>query len=365
MMFKPALSRKVAVLLGVAAAAAVAAAGAIGGYLATQIGDGTGVAEEVGQSPTPSPLALRWPNPFPTAEEVEIGPDGKYVIRRRADGCDYSEDQRTVRPEDGRLWVLLRSPECALVGLLIPGRQSALEVVPIPTVATPATPEPSPTPTPEPGVCPPPVRQTPEDFPEPPLAIEPPGRRVEGGTSFTEAYVTLHLPAERQFIIQTGWSSDHDTVYIAIYDVQAQSPMIIRGDGCETWRLVRDPTADLVFDEIMATLEVGTTYVCPTPSRTTVPREEAPVAVSGKQVTGGEAYELPGFGLTLHLPAGREFQVWAVLADPGGESIGICDIGARSCLSVRPDGCEVSRRVADPVADAVFDEIVATLEVER
>jgi len=207
------------------------------------------------------------------------------------------------------------------------------------------------------------VRQTPEDFAEPPPPIEPPGRRVEGGTTFAEGYVTVHLPAERQFIIQTGWDGDVDKVYIAIYDVQAQSPMIIRGDGCETWRLVRDPTADLVFDEIMATLEVGTTYVCPTPSRTTVAREEAPVAVSGKQVTGGEAYELPGFGLTLHLPAGREFQVWAVLADPGGESIGICDIGARSCLSVRPDGCEVSRLVRDRTADPVFDEIMASVEV--
>ena len=241
-------------------------------------------------------------------------------------------------------------------------RQSAPDVVPTPPPSP--TPTPTPTPTPQPGVCPTPVRQTPQDFAEPPPPIEPPGRRVEGGTTFAEGYVTVHLPAERQFIIQTGWDGDVDKVYIAIYDVQAQSPMIIRGDGCETWRLVRDPTADLVFDEIMATLQVGTTYVCPTPSRTTVPREEAPVAVSGKQVTGGEAYELPGFGLTLHLPAGREFQVWAVLADPGGESIGICDIGARSCLSVRPDGCEMSRRIAESAADAIFDQIVATLEIE-
>jgi len=242
-------------------------------------------------------------------------------------------------------------------------RQSAPDLAPSPppTRGPQLTPEPA---TPQPGVCPPPVRQTPEDFPEPPPAIEPPGRHVEGGTSFAEGYVTVHLPAGRQFIIQTGWSTDADGVYIAIYDVQAQSPMIIRGDGCETWRLVRDPTADLVFDEIMATLEVASTYACPTPSRTTLAPEEAPVAVSGKRVKGGEVYELPGFGIGLHLPAGREFQVWGGLADPGGEFIGIYDIGARSFLFLRPDGCETSRRVADPAADAVFDEIVATLEVE-
>jgi hypothetical protein len=232
----------------------------------------------------------------------------------------------------------------------------------IPTVEPPASPTPTPMPTF--GVCPTPVRQTPEDFAEPPLPIEPPGQRIEGGTSLAEGYVTVHLPAGRQFVVQSGWNTDADAVYIAIYDVQAQSPMIIRGDGCETWRLVRDPTADLVFDGIMATLEVGTTYACPTPSRTTLAPEEAPVAVSGKRVTGGEAYELPGFGLTLHLPAGREFQVWGGLADPGGEFIGIYDIAARSYLSLRPDGCETSRQVTDPAADAVFDEIVATLEVE-
>jgi hypothetical protein len=366
MMSRPALSRRIAALVGIAA---VAAAAAVGGYFASQIGDGTGVAEEVGQSPTPTPLALRWPNPFPTAEEVEIGPDGKYIIRRRADGCDYREDQRTVRPEDGRLWILLRSPECALVGLLIPGRQNALEVVPIPTVPTPATREPSPTPTPQPGVCPPPVRQTPGDFPEPPPAIEPPGRHVEGGTSFAEGYVTVHLPAGRQFIIQTGWSTDADGVYIAIYDVQAQSSMTIRGDGCETWRLVRDPTADLVFDEIMATLDVGGSYACPSAGRVTPEdfpgTEKAPALsqIGGEWVKGGAALKVGD--LTLQMPAGREFRVGGGVSSPGGSFLWLYDIESQSYLYVRPDGCESGRFIRDPAADAVFDEIVAALEVER
>ena len=90
-------------------------------------------------SPPPTAPALRWPNPFPTAEDVQVGLEGKYIIRGRSDGCDYDEEQRSTRPEDGRLWVLLRSPECALVGLLVPGLQSDLEVIAMPTPPVPPT----------------------------------------------------------------------------------------------------------------------------------------------------------------------------------------------------------------------------------
>jgi len=90
-------------------------------------------------SPSTTP-ALRWPNPFPTVEEVQLGPDGKYIIRGRGDGCDYDEGERSTRPEDGRLWILLRSPQCALVGLIVPGLEGDLEVMPIPTPPVPPTP---------------------------------------------------------------------------------------------------------------------------------------------------------------------------------------------------------------------------------
>jgi hypothetical protein len=242
----------------------------------------------------------------------------------------------------------------------------------VPTVQPPVTSSPAPAAsgTPQLGVCPTPVRQTPEDFAEPPLPIEPPGQRVEGGTSFAEGYVTVHLPAGRQFIIQTGWSTDADGLYIAIYDIQAQSPMIIRGDGCETWRLVRDPAADVVFDEIMATLEIGPAYACPVPARTTY--DEPPVQrVSplpeglqppGRRVQGGAPFQLGP--ITLHLPAGREFVLGGGIADPGGEFFTVADAQTHSGLFLRPDGCEISR-VSYPADDAVLDQIVATLEVER
>jgi hypothetical protein len=304
--------------------------------------------------PTPTPPALRWPNPFPTAEEVEVDPDGKYVIRQRVDGCDYSEDQRTVRPEDGRLWVLLRSPECALVGLLVPGRHSALEVVPIPTVAASATPEPSPTPTPEPGVCPTPYRR---------VAAVPGmlGGRMEGGTSYQQGYLTLHFPAGREFIVSSGVDS-HEGLSFAVYDVTTQSALSIRGDGCEVGRTIGDVAADAVFDEIVASLEVGSSYVCPSGYRSLLAPDEIPSDPSrlGQPVTGG-APEAERLG--LHLPAGREFVVWHGIADPGGGFTGIYDIAARSYLFLGADGCEWSRRIADPAADAVFDEIVGAIQV--
>jgi hypothetical protein len=53
------------------------------------------------------------------------------------------------------------------------------------------------------------------------------------------------------------------------------------------------------------------------------------------------------------------------LADPGGEFFTVSDVQTRSGLFLRPDGCEMSRLVRDPAADAVLDQIVATLEVER
>ncbi len=43
---------------------------------------------------------------------------------------------------------------------------------------------------------------------------------------------------------------------ISIYDIETASQLVTRGDGCEISRFVRDPAADAVFDQIVATLEV-------------------------------------------------------------------------------------------------------------
>lgn len=269
-----------------------------------------------------------------------------------------------MRPEDGRLWVLLRSPECALVGLLIPGRQSALEVVPIPTVATPATPEPpTPTPTPEFGVCPTPVRQTPEDFEQPPPvrpASEIFGQRVQGGESYAAGYLTVHLPAGREFAVLSHWDR-WDGQYMEVIDIETQSALTLRGDGCESYRFTREAAADGAFDEIVSTLEVSSTYVCLPPYRKMLRPEEARVNPSGPVVRGGEPSE--GWGSGLHLPAGRDFVVWRVLRDPGGGFTAIYDVATRSVLILGEDGCEEGREITDPVADSVFDEIVGAMQI--
>jgi hypothetical protein len=246
---------------------------------------------------------------------------------------------------------------------------------PVPVATTPPpislTPESTRTPTPQPGVCPPPTRMTPADFAEPPRVVpasELPGQRVQGGVRYSEAYVTVHLPAGREFIIASAWSQDESNLVMSIYDVHGESQLIVRGDGCEISRLVRQPAADAVFDEIMGSLEIGPTYACPLPVRTTY--DEPPVQrvsplpeglqPAGRRVQGGVPFELGP--ITLHLPAGREFVVGGGMADPGGEFFTVADAQTHSGLFLRPDGCEISR-VSYPADDAVLDEIVRTLEV--
>jgi hypothetical protein len=215
--------------------------------------------------------------------------------------------------------------------------------------------EPRAPPTPQPGVCPEPYRR---------VAVVPQilGGRMEGGTSYHQGYLTLHLPVGREFLVSSGVGGEG--LSLNIYDVASQSVLSIRGDGCEVGRTIGEVVADAVFDEVVAALEVGSSYVCPSAYRYVLAPEEIPSDPSrlGQPVTGGspEAAELG-----LHLPPGREFVVWHGIADPGGGFTGIYDIAARSYLFLGADGCEWSRQITDPAAEAVFDEIVATLELER
>jgi hypothetical protein len=279
------------------------------------------------------------------------------------DGC---ESERLVRDPaaDAVFNAIVASIEVASQPTATPEPAAATEPASYPTVGPPATPEPTATltPTPERGVCPPPNRMTPEDFAEPPGSLpasELPGQRVQGGVAYSEGYLTLQLPQGREFVILSGWSEDESSLVISVYDVQTESSLIIRGDGCEIWGLIRQPAADAVFDEIMGTLEIGATYACPVPIREVVdePPAEGP---RGSVVQGGAPVQLGP--LILHLPAGREFTLAGVPSDPGGLSLGVYDVQTRSGLWLRPDGCETGRRVSDPAADSVFDEIVATLE---
>jgi len=160
-----------------------------------------------------------------------------------------------------------------------PTLEPAVTPVPLtPTVVGPTpfvkpTVTPAPTATPQPGVCPTPYRTTPEDFANPPAlrpASEIPGQRFQGGVPYTEAYVTVHLPVRREFVILSVWSQDDSNLWISIYDAQTGSSFWLRDDGCEIGRFVRDPAADAAFDEITKTLEIGTTYVCPVPTREVV-----------------------------------------------------------------------------------------------
>lgn len=251
-------------------------------------------------------------------------------------------------------------------------RQSAPDLAPTPPPSP--TPTPTPTATPEPGVCPPPVRTTAEKLGPAAEKLGPAptqiwGERVQGGVPYSAGYVTVRLPAGREFVILSYWSHDESGLRINIYDVQTESGLDIGADGCERGRFLRQPVADAVFDELMRSLEIGAAYACPIPVRTTpedlpVPDEPPPedgLGPPGRRVQGGMPFELGP--ITLHLPADREFLVGGGVSDPGGEFFTVTDVQTRSGLFLRPDGCETSRLVRDPAADAVLDEIVATLEV--
>ncbi len=254
-----------------------------------------------------------------------------------------------------------------LAGQASDGTTSAVEGTPVPTAiarqsapglspSPPASPTP---PTPEPGACPPPYRKS-------GTVSAMVGRwRLEGGAVHTDGYVTLHLPVGRQFVVDSGWYSQE--FQITIYDVEGQSALHVRGDGCEKGRTVRDAAGDAVLDEIMASLEIGGSYACPSAGRVTpedFPGTEKvpPLSQIGGQSAKGGAPLTVG-DLTLQLPAGREFRVGGGVSSPGGSFLWLYDIESQSYLYLRPDGCETSRLVRDPAADAVLDEIVATLEV--
>ncbi|HJX62070.1 MAG TPA: hypothetical protein VJ578_05840 [Dehalococcoidia bacterium] len=200
------------------------------------------------------------------------------------------------------------------------------------------------------------------DLANPPVlrpASEIPGQRFEGGVPYSEAFVTVHLPVAREFIISSAWSQDESNLVISIYDAQSGSTLGLRGDGCETARFVRDPAADGAFDEITKTLEIGKTYVCPVPTRE-VTSPPATDTSAGSVVQGGGAAQLGP--MTLYLPADREFKLGAVAVDPGGTLWAVYDVQSRSEISLRGDGCEIRRIVRYPAADAVFDEILGSLE---
>jgi len=145
-------------------------------------------------------------------------------------------------------------------------------LTPIPMSPTPAAPTPPPTEaaTPErevtatstpaaptPSACPVPVRWGPGEvtpLPESELGWPP----VEGSVSVGR--VTLHLPAGREFIVApfvVQPDGPNARPFLFIYDVQTGSVLHVTPEGCELERFVQDLAVDPVFDEIVATFEIG------------------------------------------------------------------------------------------------------------
>jgi len=298
--------------------------------------------------------------PFLLIYDVQTGS----VLHVTPDGCELYRSIRDLAL-DPVLDAIVATIEVASPAMATPEPSVMAEPTSYPTVGPSATAEAlvTPTLTPEPGTCPAPVRRTSADFAQPPPTVAPSeivGWRVQGGESFGAGFLTIRAPAGRELAVMNHWDGSEDQQYVHIVDVETQSALSLRGDGCETYRFTREPAADPIFDEVVATLEVGSVYVCPTPFRQALSQDELLPEPTGERVTGGSP-EAAKFGLDL--PAGREFIVWVGLADPGGGFTGLYDVATRSWLFLGEDGCETSRRIADPAADAIFDAIVGSTEV--
>lgn len=145
------MSKRLSVAISLAVVL-LAAGIALGGYFASQAMDGTGVAEEAEKPAAAAPAADSSPTPAVTpdptappstaqptrgalgcvdcrvkggqalrvtAEDVQLGPDVKYYIPDRGDGCAYREDMRGIW-ELGVEEVVLRAPGCEVFWVYLP-----------------------------------------------------------------------------------------------------------------------------------------------------------------------------------------------------------------------------------------------------
>ena len=142
--------------LGAGLAVVLLAVGiALGGYLASQAIDGTGVAQEAEQPTAAAPAAHSSPAPAVTAEpslepttpptvtqpaegalgcvecevkggqalrltaeDIQLGSDGKYYVPDRGDGCSYRQVEWGPLRTEG--WVTLHDPACEVFWTYLP-----------------------------------------------------------------------------------------------------------------------------------------------------------------------------------------------------------------------------------------------------
>lgn len=329
---------------GAAAVAAIGATGGIGflvwGLVVTSSGEAS-PCDLKDRWLTEQLSETRWPEPFPVPEEVRLDPDDGYIISGRADGCDYCEAERSPTGDE-RLWVLMRSPECQPVGLVVPGDAGPLDVEALPTTG-PDEPSPKrtpivPTATPalvfaKPVGCPEPYRSTGT------AGLGPSGESVNGGWTARYGNLSFYLPEDGQFIIGAGLS-DPGGEFWRIYDVQTSSSLFLHPDGCESGRVVGDPAADAVFDAIMASVEVATPAGA-TPTAAASPYPTPPLTA------GPEPTETLSTVTPEATPAPPEhlLGVFVVTADGSGAPVKVAEDGFVEGWS--PDGTMIAVSTLD------------------
>ncbi|MPZ50249.1 MAG: hypothetical protein GEU75_13295 [Dehalococcoidia bacterium] len=77
--------------------------------------------------------------------------------------------------------------------------------------------------------------------------------------------------------------------------------------------------------------------------------------------TGGQTINVRG--LSIALPAGGDYSVIGGIADPGGEFVRVCYAQGNSAIFFNLSGVETDRIVNSPSAEAVLNEIAASVRV--
>jgi hypothetical protein len=263
---------RLAWILPVTLALAVAAGVVVGVYFAGQLTDGSTAAQEGAEKLFPSPAPVPASAQLPVeAADIQVGPDGKLFVADRGDGCPLSEVMR--KTFEGREWVLLGNPSCSLYWRYAPDTG---EVAPVPVVRGISESE---------AESPPPYQGTPPIFP--PLPTPKPG-----AIAVPPAYYQLG-PDGKYFRADAG----DGCVY------QEVSRYVDQG---QEWVLLQSPTcADILFSpttgDIRNLLSTPTLPVtpeptpAPTPLSMSVPRRDIPSSSEVQQDADGK-YFIPDRG---------------------------------------------------------------------
>jgi hypothetical protein len=229
------------------------------------------------------------------------------------------------------------------------------------------TPTPAPTPTPTPTVFPPPA----------PL-IPPPGSgsicvsQYDGGQTVTpvlpvRALFQITLPPGGHYSVNGG-IADPGGEFVRVCYVEGNSAIFFNPEGRETSRVVNNPSANRVLDEIARGVNVSAP---PSPPQTISPPMNNICGSAARNISGGESIRFSSpqgtiiITLIITLPTPGDYQFSIPGEIPGsGNGISICDTATNSTLLINTaTGKELGRIISGQSGGLALDRILAGVQL--